>query len=154
MLSSVAVKMQNPVKILLITGFKCMLLLLELIVNRWSGDQSIVAFANNYINLISEVILTSSLMDLMHGGVMNTFFFRLVLGFTITLLLESLAYSTNTPKQDNPVTFVGPSVKASFTNRLVEDKAYSLLGKQVPKISVLVERMAGNSLKSSFKSFG
>lgn len=46
-----------------------------------------------------------------------------------TLILQHAVYSAPIPNTDNhPQSFLGPTLKARFTNRLVEDKAYSLAG--------------------------
>ena len=60
-------------------------------------------------------------------------FLRFVLILISTLLLHDAAYSTNIPNTDNPNTFLGPTLKLRFTNRLVENTAYSLAGEAGPR---------------------
>jgi hypothetical protein len=45
-----------------------------------------------------------------------------------SLLVGSIAFSSPVPNTTTPLTDVGPTIKASFTNRLVENNAYSLQG--------------------------
>lgn len=60
-------------------------------------------------------------------------FLRFALILAGTLLLHDAAYSTNIPNTDNPESFLGPTLNVRFTNRLVEDKAYSLAGEAGPR---------------------
>jgi hypothetical protein len=60
-------------------------------------------------------------------------FARLALILSGLMLFESGALATTVPNTETPTTFVGPVVKGSFTNRLVEDKAYSLSGEAGPR---------------------
>jgi len=54
-------------------------------------------------------------------------YFRLV-PVIVSSLLVCTAHSGTIPNTDHPVSFVGPTLEARLTNRLVEDKAYSLEG--------------------------
>lgn len=60
------------------------------------------------------------------------FFSRLVPVFFSILILAGVSHSASIPNNDNPVTFLGPTIKAGLVNRLVEDKAYSLAGEAGP----------------------
>jgi hypothetical protein len=60
-------------------------------------------------------------------------FIRLILVFVGTFLLGAIAHSATIPNTEHPTTFVGPTIRAGFTNRLVETMAYSLLGEAGPK---------------------
>lgn len=58
---------------------------------------------------------------------MNTFK-RFIGILASTIILFDSAYSTGIPNTDHPTSFLGPSLNVRFTNRLVDDKAYSLAG--------------------------
>jgi hypothetical protein len=61
------------------------------------------------------------------SGVLMNQFFKLAL-FSGTILFHVTAYSTTIPNTDHPLTFLGPTIKANFTNRLLDTTAYSLAG--------------------------